>query len=174
MTAKLSFDGSFELTKDDADIFIQISGSAVLWQRHFPLLKTRRSIQRAECKKNLANLSPKSSFVAAQSIECATIEIGETQEAASDLGIVAMERASGAAPIVFTVVLPWRFAICSTIVPFWVRPDTGRSVTKPSDRIYKATIGMRLGFPCLSDFMQDVALDLEQTGLDGGGTAQPP
>ena len=57
-----------------------------------------------------------------------------------------MERANGAAPIVFTVVLPWRFAICSTIVPFWVRPDTGWSVTKPSDRIYKATIGTRLLF----------------------------
>jgi hypothetical protein len=143
-------------------------------QRHSPLLKTLRSIQRVECEKNLANLSPKSSFVAAQSIECATIEIGETQEAASDLGVGAKARANGAAPIVFTVVLPWCFAICSTIVPFWVRPDTGWSVTKPRDRIYKATIGMRLGFPCLSDFTQDVALDLEQTGLDGGGTAQPP
>jgi hypothetical protein len=33
MIAKLSFDGGFELTKDDADILIQISGGAVLWQK---------------------------------------------------------------------------------------------------------------------------------------------
>jgi hypothetical protein len=33
VTAKPSFDGSFELTRDDADILIQISGGAVLWQK---------------------------------------------------------------------------------------------------------------------------------------------
>src|SRR4029077_20081035 len=36
-------------------------------------------------------------------IECATIEIGETQEAASDLGVGAMGRANGAAPTAFTL-----------------------------------------------------------------------
>lgn len=30
---ELSFDGHFELTRDDADILIQISGGAVLWQK---------------------------------------------------------------------------------------------------------------------------------------------
>jgi hypothetical protein len=33
VTVELSFDGQFELTKDDADILIQISGGAVLWQK---------------------------------------------------------------------------------------------------------------------------------------------
>jgi hypothetical protein len=32
VTVELSFDGRFDLQKDDADILIQISGSAVLWQ----------------------------------------------------------------------------------------------------------------------------------------------
>jgi hypothetical protein len=32
-TVELSFDGRFELTDDDADILIQISGGAVLWQK---------------------------------------------------------------------------------------------------------------------------------------------
>lgn len=33
VTVELSFDGQFELTKNDADILIQISGGAVLWQK---------------------------------------------------------------------------------------------------------------------------------------------
>jgi hypothetical protein len=33
VTVELSFDGHFELTKDDADIVIQISGGALLWQK---------------------------------------------------------------------------------------------------------------------------------------------
>ena len=30
---ELSFDGQFELTKDDADVLVQLSGGAVLWQK---------------------------------------------------------------------------------------------------------------------------------------------
>ncbi len=33
LTVELSFNGHFELTKNDADILIQISGGAVLWQK---------------------------------------------------------------------------------------------------------------------------------------------
>lgn len=33
VTVELAFDGHFELMKDDADILIQISGGAVLWQK---------------------------------------------------------------------------------------------------------------------------------------------
>ncbi len=33
VTVELSFDGTFELTKEDADILIQIEGGAVLWQK---------------------------------------------------------------------------------------------------------------------------------------------
>jgi len=33
VTVELSFDGQFELTKNDADVLIQISGGAVLWQK---------------------------------------------------------------------------------------------------------------------------------------------
>lgn len=33
VTVELSFDGEFELTKNDADVLIQISGGAVLWQK---------------------------------------------------------------------------------------------------------------------------------------------
>jgi len=33
VAVELSFDGQFELTKNDADILIQISGGAVLWQK---------------------------------------------------------------------------------------------------------------------------------------------
>jgi len=33
VTVELSFDGNFELNKDDADILIQISGGAVVWQK---------------------------------------------------------------------------------------------------------------------------------------------
>ena len=33
VTVELSFDGRFELTDDDADILIQLSGGAVLWQK---------------------------------------------------------------------------------------------------------------------------------------------
>ena len=34
VTVELSFDGHFELTDKDADILIQISGGAVLWQQN--------------------------------------------------------------------------------------------------------------------------------------------
>jgi hypothetical protein len=33
VTVELSFDGKFELTKDDADVLVQISGGAILWQK---------------------------------------------------------------------------------------------------------------------------------------------
>ena len=33
VTVELSFDGMFELTRDDADILLQIKGGAVLWQK---------------------------------------------------------------------------------------------------------------------------------------------
>lgn len=33
VTVELSFDGRFELTKNDADVVVQISGGAVLWQK---------------------------------------------------------------------------------------------------------------------------------------------
>ncbi len=33
VTVELSFDGRFELTKNDADVLIQLSGGAVLWQK---------------------------------------------------------------------------------------------------------------------------------------------
>ena len=33
ITVELSFDGEFELTSADADILVQISGGAVLWQK---------------------------------------------------------------------------------------------------------------------------------------------
>ena len=33
VTVELSFDGRFELTEDDADILVQLSGGAVLWQK---------------------------------------------------------------------------------------------------------------------------------------------
>jgi hypothetical protein len=33
VTVELSFDGRFELTDDDADILVQLSGGAVLWQK---------------------------------------------------------------------------------------------------------------------------------------------
>lgn len=33
VTVELSFDGHFELSKEDADVLIQISGGAVLWQK---------------------------------------------------------------------------------------------------------------------------------------------
>jgi hypothetical protein len=33
VAVELSFDGQFELTKDDADILVQVSGGAVLWQK---------------------------------------------------------------------------------------------------------------------------------------------
>jgi hypothetical protein len=33
VTVELSFDGTFDLTKDDAEVLVQISGGAVLWQK---------------------------------------------------------------------------------------------------------------------------------------------
>jgi hypothetical protein len=33
VTVELSFDGQFELSRDDADVLIQVSGGAVLWQK---------------------------------------------------------------------------------------------------------------------------------------------
>jgi hypothetical protein len=44
VTAELSFDGSFELTDNDADILIQISGGAVLWQKERLLNIALRSV----------------------------------------------------------------------------------------------------------------------------------
>jgi hypothetical protein len=122
----------------------------------------------------LAGLAPKGSLVAAQSIERAIIEIGEAQKAASDLGVSAMGRSGGAVQFLLTIVLPWRLVIRSTIVPFWVRPITGLSITEPSDGIENAIMGLRLSSSGLSDLSQDVTLDLEKTGFDGGGTAQSP
>jgi hypothetical protein len=44
VTVELSFDGRFELTKEDADILIQISGGAVLWQKERLLNLAIRSV----------------------------------------------------------------------------------------------------------------------------------
>lgn len=44
VTAELSFDGHFELTENDADILIQISGGAVLWQKERLLNVALRSV----------------------------------------------------------------------------------------------------------------------------------
>jgi hypothetical protein len=44
ITVELSFDGQFELTKNDADILIQISGGAVLWQKERLLNRALKSI----------------------------------------------------------------------------------------------------------------------------------
>jgi len=44
VTVELSFDGRFELTKSDADILIQISGGAVLWQKERLLNVALKSI----------------------------------------------------------------------------------------------------------------------------------
>ena len=43
VTVELSFDGEFELTKNDADVSIQLSGGAVLWQKE-RLLNIEKSI----------------------------------------------------------------------------------------------------------------------------------
>ncbi len=44
VTVELSFDGRFELTDDDADILIQLSGGAVLWQKERLLNIAFRSV----------------------------------------------------------------------------------------------------------------------------------
>src|SRR3977135_4205604 len=44
VTAELSFDGHFELTEHDADVLIQISGGAVLWQKERLLNVALRSV----------------------------------------------------------------------------------------------------------------------------------
>ena len=44
VTVELSFDGDFELTKGDADILIQISGGAVVWQKERLLNVAMRSV----------------------------------------------------------------------------------------------------------------------------------
>ena len=44
VTVELSFDGHFELTRDDADVLIQISGGAVLWQKERLLNIAVRSV----------------------------------------------------------------------------------------------------------------------------------
>jgi hypothetical protein len=44
VTVELSFDGKFELTEDDADILIQISGGAILWQKERLLNVAMKSV----------------------------------------------------------------------------------------------------------------------------------
>jgi hypothetical protein len=44
VTVELSFDGQFELTKNDADVLIQLSGGAVLWQKERLLNIAIRSV----------------------------------------------------------------------------------------------------------------------------------
>ena len=46
VTVELSFDGHFELTDDDADVLIQISGGAVLWQKERLLNLAMKSVPR--------------------------------------------------------------------------------------------------------------------------------
>ncbi|HET9415494.1 MAG TPA: hypothetical protein VFO74_15390 [Pseudolabrys sp.] len=52
VTVELSFDGRFELTDDDADILIQLSGGAVLWQKERLLNIAIKSVP--ENAKNIA------------------------------------------------------------------------------------------------------------------------
>jgi hypothetical protein len=44
VTVELSFDGQFELSKDDADVLIQLSGGAILWQKERLLNIAIRSV----------------------------------------------------------------------------------------------------------------------------------
>ncbi len=44
VTVELSFDGRFELTEKDADVLIQVSGGAVLWQKERLLNVARKSV----------------------------------------------------------------------------------------------------------------------------------
>src|ERR1700682_4012047 len=46
VAVELSFDGQFELTKNDADILIQVSGGAVLWQKERLLNIALKSVPR--------------------------------------------------------------------------------------------------------------------------------
>jgi len=46
VTVELSFDGHFELTEKDADVLIQISGGAVLWQKERLLNLALKSVPR--------------------------------------------------------------------------------------------------------------------------------
>lgn len=46
VTVELSFDGQFDLTKDDADIFIPLCGGAVLWQKERLLNVAIKSVPR--------------------------------------------------------------------------------------------------------------------------------
>jgi len=48
VTVELSFDGMFELTKEDADILIQINGGAVLWQKERLLNVALRAVPAEE------------------------------------------------------------------------------------------------------------------------------
>jgi hypothetical protein len=48
VTVELSFDGMFELTKEDADILIQIKGGAVLWQKERLLNVALRAVPAEE------------------------------------------------------------------------------------------------------------------------------
>src|SRR5271167_4518824 len=48
VTVELSFDGMFELTKEDADILIQINGGAVLWQKERLLNVALRAVPKEE------------------------------------------------------------------------------------------------------------------------------
>ena len=46
VAVELSFDGQFELTESDADILIQVSGGAVLWQKERLLNIAVKSVPR--------------------------------------------------------------------------------------------------------------------------------
>jgi len=48
VTVELSFDGMFELTKEDADVLIQIKGGAVLWQKERLLNVALRAVPAEE------------------------------------------------------------------------------------------------------------------------------
>jgi len=48
VTVELSFDGRFELTKEDADILIQVNGGAVLWQKERLLNVALRAVPTEE------------------------------------------------------------------------------------------------------------------------------
>jgi hypothetical protein len=46
VTVELSFDGQFELTKNDADVLVQLSGGAILWQKERLLNIAMKSVPR--------------------------------------------------------------------------------------------------------------------------------
>ena len=50
VTVELSFDGEFELTRNDADVLIQLSGGAILWQKE-RLLNIAIKVDPERCQK---------------------------------------------------------------------------------------------------------------------------